>query len=81
MNKDVRRQCINAAHEGMELGQTVMDHAESERERTFGSALYNAFYSIYWLMVDEDRKERRYLMRQAESREGGLGNADHIRRV
>jgi hypothetical protein len=33
----------------------------------FGSALYNAFYGIYWLMVDRDRKNRAYLMKQFES--------------
>lgn len=67
MTSEVRKEIINAAHEGMELGQRVMDSALSEEDMMFGSALYNAFYGIYWLMVDKDRKNRAYLMKQFES--------------
>ena len=67
MTSEVRKEIINAAHEGMELGQRVMDSAPSEEDLMFGSALYNAFYGIYWLMVDRDRKNRAYLMKQIES--------------
>ena len=58
MTKEDRTKAINMSFEAMLFAQALMDEAVTPREKNIAEAIYEAHNAIYWILVEEKRKER-----------------------
>ena len=59
MTKNQKREAIDYAWNGMEWAQALQDIAETPLDLKIARSIYESFWCIYHVLVDERRKENR----------------------
>lgn len=66
MDKDTITEGLNLAWNGQEYGQKLLDEATTQRDFDLGSACKAAFRFLYYIFMDERRKEKKERLAKLE---------------
>ena len=58
MTREERTKAINMSFEAMLFAQDLMDEAQTPRQKGIAEALYEAHNALYWVLVEDRRREK-----------------------